>query len=200
MWQLCFIRHSNGELLGTSRGKRQDVTLVWIINILLHSLACISRLFHSWAAFSLAYGSWKYHAHSCNNSRYCMLTSVIRCIYRIAGNFRDQTLACENLFLRKFLPQKFSCWWAEEAVLRRPSWGGRAECIWAADPVVEPSSMDNIVPRVVYYTIYASSKLRKFFATYDNSPVITATANRSSELARSLWHDSSSPTATDTLW
>ena len=49
--------HSNGELLGTSRGKRQDATLVWIINILLHSLACISRLFHSWAAFSLAYGS-----------------------------------------------------------------------------------------------------------------------------------------------
>ena len=49
--------HSNGELLGTSRRKRQDATLVWIINILLHSLACISRLFHSWAAFSLAYGS-----------------------------------------------------------------------------------------------------------------------------------------------
>ena len=49
--------HSNGELLGTSRGKRQDTTLVWIINILLHSLACISRLFHSWAAFSLTYGS-----------------------------------------------------------------------------------------------------------------------------------------------
>ena len=49
--------HSNGELLGTSRGKRQDVTLVWTINILLHSLACILRLFHSWAASSLAYGS-----------------------------------------------------------------------------------------------------------------------------------------------
>ena len=73
--------HSNGELLGTLCGKRQDAALVWIINILLHSLACISRLLHSWAAFSLAYGSWKYHAHSCNNSRYCMLTRVIRYIY-----------------------------------------------------------------------------------------------------------------------
>ena len=51
------VLHSNGELLGISRGKRQDATLVWIINVLLHSLACISRLFHSWAAFSLAYGS-----------------------------------------------------------------------------------------------------------------------------------------------
>ena len=49
--------HSNDELLGTSRGKRQDATLVWTLNILLHSLACISRLLHSWAAFSLAYGS-----------------------------------------------------------------------------------------------------------------------------------------------
>ena len=28
-----------------------------------------------------AYGSWKYHAHSCNNLRYCMLTRVIRYIY-----------------------------------------------------------------------------------------------------------------------
>ena len=55
----------NGELLG---GKSQDATLVWIMNILLYS----------WAAFSLAYGSWKYHTHSCNNSRYCMLTHVIR--------------------------------------------------------------------------------------------------------------------------
>ena len=73
--------HSNGELLGTSCGKRQDAALVWIINILLHELACISRLLHSWAAFSLTYGSWKYHAHSCNNSRYCMLTRVIRYIY-----------------------------------------------------------------------------------------------------------------------
>ena len=35
---------------------REDAALVWIISI-LHSLACISRLFHSWAAFSLAYGS-----------------------------------------------------------------------------------------------------------------------------------------------
>ena len=54
---LRYTLHSKGELLGTSRGKRQDTTLVWIINILLHSLACISPLFHSWAAFSLAYGS-----------------------------------------------------------------------------------------------------------------------------------------------
>ena len=38
-------------------------------------------IFHSWAAFSLAYGLWKYHTHSCNNSRYCMLTRVIRYIY-----------------------------------------------------------------------------------------------------------------------
>ena len=34
--------HSNSELLITSRGNRQDATLVWIINILLHVLACIS--------------------------------------------------------------------------------------------------------------------------------------------------------------
>ena len=34
---------------------------------------------------------------------------------------------------------------------------------------------------------YASSKLWKFFTTYDNSPVISATANRSSEPAPSLW-------------
>jgi len=39
----------------------------------------------------------------------------------------------------------------------------------------------------------------EIFATYDNSPVITATANRSSELAPSPWHGSSLPTATDTL-
>ena len=39
--------HSNGELLGTLCGKRQDAALVWIINILLHSLACISRLLHA---------------------------------------------------------------------------------------------------------------------------------------------------------
>ena len=51
----------------------------------------------------------------------------------------------------------------------------------------------------VYYIIYASSKLRKYFATYDNSTVITVTANRSSELAPSLWHGSSLLTATDTL-
>ena len=37
-------------------GKRQDAALVWIKNILLHSLACILQLLHSWAAFSLAYG------------------------------------------------------------------------------------------------------------------------------------------------
>ena len=55
--------------------------------------------------------------------------------------------------------------------------------------------MDNIVP--AYYIIHASSKQRKFFATYDNSPVITATANRSSELAPSLWHGSSSPICSD---
>ena len=44
-----------------------------------------------------------------------------------------------------------------------------------------------------------SSKLRKFFVIYDNSPVITATVNRSSELVPSLWHGSFSPTATGTL-
>ena len=36
----------------------------------------------AWAAFSPAYGLWKYHAHSCNNSRYCMLTRVIRYMYQ----------------------------------------------------------------------------------------------------------------------
>ena len=77
------LMHSNGELLGILCGKRQDAALVWIINILLHLVACISRLLHSWAAFSLAYDSWKYHAHLCNNSRYCMLTRVIRYIYQL---------------------------------------------------------------------------------------------------------------------
>ena len=36
--------HSNDELLGTLCGKTQDAALVWIINILLHSLACILRV------------------------------------------------------------------------------------------------------------------------------------------------------------
>ena len=47
--------HSNDQLLGTLCGKRQDAALVWIINILLHSLARISQLLHLWAAFSLTY-------------------------------------------------------------------------------------------------------------------------------------------------
>jgi len=55
--------------------------------------------------------------------------------------------------------------------------------------------MDNIVTCV----LYASSKLLKFFATYNNSPVITTTVNMSSESAPSLWHGSFLPTATDML-
>ena len=91
--------HLNGELLGTLCGKRQDTALVWIINILLHSLACISQLLHSWAAFSLAYGSWKYHTHLCNNSRYCMLTRVIRYMYSYVNkNAFRRTLECARLF------------------------------------------------------------------------------------------------------
>ena len=40
-------------------------------------------------------------------------------------DFRDQTPARENLFPRKFLPPKISCWRAEDA----------EQCVWAADPV-----------------------------------------------------------------
>ena len=56
---------------------------------------------------------------------------------------------------------------------------------------------NDMVPRVLYYPCIEQTA--EVFAIYDNSPVITATANRSSELAPSLWHGSSSPTVTDTL-
>ena len=43
----ALIRINALELLGTLCGKRQDTALVWIINILLHSLACIFQLLHA---------------------------------------------------------------------------------------------------------------------------------------------------------
>ena len=54
-----------------------------------------------------------------------------------------------------------------------------------------------IVPRVLYYPCIEQSA--EIFRDLRYLPVITATANRSSELAPSLWHGSSSPTATNTL-
>ena len=54
-----------------------------------------------------------------------------------------------------------------------------------------------IVPRVLYYPCIEQTA--ENFRDLRYLPVITATAKGSSELAPSLWHGSSSPTATDTL-
>ena len=99
------------------------------------------------------------------------------------------------LFSQKFLPLKTSCWRAEDA--EHSVFDPQIQQI-DRKFVVEPSSMDNIIPCVL--CIEQTAEKIFVFATYDNSPVITATANRSSELAPSLWHGSSLPTATDTFW
>ena len=50
--------------------------------------------------------------------------------------------------------------------------------------------------KLIYFVVEVSSKLWKFFVTYDQ---LAATANTSLELAPPLWHGSFSLTATDTL-
>ena len=82
-------------------------------------------------------------------------------------NFHDQTPACENLFPRKFLPPKISCQVTGSAAQHR---------------VRLPQLV--VSKQLTYVVVEASSKLQKFFAQpMMNSPVVTATANRSSELA-----------------
>ena len=95
-------------------------------------------------------------------------------------DFQDQTPACENLFPQKFLLPTLI---ADE--LRKLS----TVCLSCRSSKLTENLSQN-----------HRANCRNFSRPTINLPVITTIANRSSELAPSLWHGSFSQTATDMLW
>ena len=136
---------------------------------------------------SIAQHVWKFEMYVYPRFRSFIWPHVRRQTYRIAGNFREAEIFARfsrsNTSSRKFVLAKI-CSSTNFLLIT-----SRAQCLRAVDPVNQ-QKIDLFCHRSI-------EQLWKIFATYDQ---LAANANRSSELAPSLWHGSFSPTATDTLW
>ena len=106
----------------------------------------------------------------------CLLFVNLPCFYRtvIYWPLTDWTFAIKCQLV-KIVPAKIS----SSKIFLLTNWGSRAQCVCTAE---------------------TRSNCWIFLRHMINLSVITATANRSSELALSLWHGSFSLTVTDTPW